>query len=197
MYHCVRFLLVVPVLMLSQVSYAATWDIDPAHTKAQFAVRHLMVSTVRGSFPKVSGTIQLDEQDFTKSTIQAALDANSLDTGVEKRDQHLKSPDFFDVAKHPTLTFTSKKIQKVGDGQYDVTGDLTMHDVTKEVMLKVEGQPKPFRDPNGMMRIGGMATTKINRKDFGLTWNQALETGGVLIGDDVTITIDVELMQKP
>jgi polyisoprenoid-binding protein YceI len=197
MSHCVRFLSVVSILMLSQVSHASTWNIDPAHTKAQFAVRHLMVSTVRGSFPKVSGTIQLDEHDFTKSTIQAALDANSLDTGVEKRDQHLKSPDFFDVAKYPTLTFISKKIQKVGDGQYDVTGDLTMHGVTKEVMLKVEGQPKPFRDPNGMMRIGGMATTKINRKEFGLTWNQALETGGVLIGDDVTITIDVELVQKP
>ena len=197
MYAYVRSLLVVPVLLWSQVSHASTWDIDPAHTKAQFAVRHLMVSTVRGSFLKVSGTIQLDEQDFTKSTIQTALDANSLDTGVEKRDQHLKSPDFFDVAKYPTLTFTSKKIHKVGDGHYDVTGDLTMHGVTKEVMLKVEGQPKPFRDPNGMMRIGGLATTKINRKDFGLTWNQALETGGVLIGDDVTITIDVELVQKP
>jgi polyisoprenoid-binding protein YceI len=196
MYRFGHFLLMVTVLLLSQVSHASTWEIDPAHTNAQFAVRHLMVSTVRGNFTKVSGTVHLDDQDPTKSTIQATLDATSLDTRVEKRDQHLKSPDFFDVAKYPTLTFTSKTIQKVGDGQFHVTGDLTIHGVTKEVVLKVEGQPQPFRDPTGVMRIGGLATTKINRKDFGLTWNKALETGGVLVGDDVDITIDVEFVQK-
>lgn len=190
------FILMAAVLFAPQVSGASTWQIDPAHTNAQFAVRHLMVSTVRGNFTKINGTVQLDDQDPTKSTIQATLDAASLDTRVEKRDQHLKSPDFFDVTKYPTLTFTSKKIQKVGDGQFQVTGDLTIHGVTKEVVLKVEGQPQPFRDPTGVMRVGGLATTKINRKDFGLTWNQALETGGVLVGDDVDITIDVELVQK-
>lgn len=196
MYRTTGFILLATALLAPQVSGAATWQIDPAHTSAQFAVRHLMVSTVRGNFTKINGTVQLDDQDSTKSTIQATIDAASLDTRVEKRDQHLKSPDFFDVVKFSTLTFTSKNIQKVGERQFQVTGDLTIRGVTKEVVLKVEGQPQPFRDPTGVMRVGGLATTKINRKDFGLTWNQALETGGVLVGDEVDITIDVELVQK-
>jgi len=189
-------LITVVALAIPIVGQASTWDIDPAHTNAQFAIRHMMISTVRGSFTKVSGAVNLDEQDPTKSTIEATIDAASVDTHNEKRDQDLKSPNFFDVAKYPTITFKSKKIEQAGEGKFKVTGDLTIHGVTKEVVLNVEGQPKPFKDPFGKNRIGGMATTKINRKDFGLTWTKALETGGVLVGDDVDITIDTELTQK-
>lgn len=176
---------------------ASVWEIDPAHSSAQFAIRHLMVSTVRGEFSKVSGTVNLDEQDPTKSTVEAAIDTSSLNTRIAKRDDHLKSPDFFDIAQYPTMTFKSKKIEAVGENKFKVTGDLTLHGVTKEVVLNVEGSPKPIKDPMGKMRIGGGVTTKINRKDFGLAYNKALETGGVLIGEEVDITIDVELTQKP
>jgi polyisoprenoid-binding protein YceI len=174
----------------------SVWEIDPAHTSAQFAVRHLMVSTVRGEFGKTTGTLTLDGQDPTKSMLDATIDATSLNTRITKRDDHLKSPDFFDVAQYPTITFKSKKIESAGEGKFKVTGDLTMHGITKEVMLNVEGSTKPTKDPAGKMRLGGGATTKINRKDFGLAYNKALETGGVLIGEDVDITIDVELTQK-
>jgi polyisoprenoid-binding protein YceI len=174
---------------------AAMWDIDSAHTSAQFAIRHLMVSTVRGDFRKVTGTVNLNEQDVTKSTIDATIDVSSINTGIEKRDEHLRSPDFFDVAKHPTMTFKSKKIEKVGEGKLKVTGDLTLHGTTKEVVLDFEGNLTPVKDPMGKTRIGGMATTKINRKDFGLAWNKALETGGVVVGEEATITIDTELTQ--
>lgn len=175
---------------------AATWTIDPAHTSAQFAVRHLMVSTVRGEFGKVSGTVNLDEQDPTKATIDATIDATSINTRVAKRDEHLKNPDFLDVAKYPTITFKSKKIEKVGDTKFKVTGDLTLHGVTKEVVLDVEGSPTPIKDPSGNPRMGGVATTKINRQDFGLQWNRTLEAGGVVVGDEVSITIDIELTRK-
>jgi polyisoprenoid-binding protein YceI len=178
------------------LSHAAMWDIDPAHTSAQFAVRHLMVSTVRGEFGKVSGTVSLDEQDPSKSSLEATIDTASINTRVEKRDQHLKSPDFLDVAKYPTMTFKSKKIEKVSDTKFKVTGDLTLHGVTKEVVLDVEGSPKAFKDPSGNLRVGGVATTKINRQDFSVQWSKALETGGVVAGDEVAITIDVELTKK-
>lgn len=194
-----RFILSITTIIalaIPTAGRASTWDIDPAHTNAQFAIRHFMISTVRGSFTKVSGRVGLDEQDPTKSTIEATIDASSIDTRNEKRDQDLKSPNFFDVAKYPTLTFKSKKIEQAGEGKFKVTGDLTIHGVTKEVVLNVEGSPKPMKDPFGNTRIGGMATTKINRKDFGLTWSKTLETGGVVVGDDVDITIDVELTQK-
>jgi len=188
--------IIVAVLGLPLLSHGAIWDIDPAHTSAQFAVRHLMVSTVRGEFSKVSGTINLDEQDPTKSSLEATIDTASINTRVEKRDQHLKSPDFLDVAKYPTIAFKSKKIEKVSDTNFKVTGDLTLHGVTKEVVLEVEGSTKASKDPSGNLRIGGVATTKINRQDFGVQWNKALETGGVVVGDEVTITIDVELTKK-
>ena len=175
---------------------AAVYDIDPAHTSAQFAIRHLMVSTVRGDFRKVTGTVNLDEQDVTKSIIDAKIDVASINTGIEKRDEDLRSPNFFDVAKYPTMTFKSKKIQKAGEGKYKITGDLTLHGTTKEVVLDFEGNLTPIKDPMGKTRIGGMATTKINRKDFGLAWNKALETGGVVVGDEATITIDTELTQQ-
>jgi len=190
------FTFIAMILAVPAAGKASVWEIDPAHTSAQFAIRHLMVSTVRGDFRKVSGKVNLDDQDVTKSTVDATIDVASIDTGIAKRDDHLRSADFFDVAKYPTMTFKSKKIQKgSGDGNYKITGDLTLRGVTKEVVLDFEGNLKPVKSPQGKTLIGGMATTKINRKDFGLTWNAALETGGVAVGEDVTITIDIEMTQ--
>jgi polyisoprenoid-binding protein YceI len=187
---------VIATLALPTLGQATVWEIDPAHTSAQFAIRHLMVSTVRGDFRKVSGKVDLNDQDVTKSTVEATIDVASVDTGIAKRDDHLRSPDFFDVAKYPTITFKSKKIQKgSGDGNLKITGDLTMHGVTKEVVLDFDGSLKPVKSPQGKTLIGGMASTKINRKDYGLTWNAALETGGVAVGEDVVITIDIEMTQ--
>jgi len=176
------------------VASASTWQIDSAHTSAQFAVRHLMVSTVRGTLGKVTGVVILDEADPTKSSVEASIDATTIDTREPKRDAHLKSPDFFDVAKYPTITFKAKKVTKVSDSKFQVTGDLTLHGVTKEVTLDAEGLPKPFKDPMGNFKLGGMVTTKLNRKDFGIEWNKSLDGGGVLVSDAVDVTIDVELI---
>ena len=181
---------------LPGLAFASAWDIDTAHSAAQFSVRHLAVSNVRGEFGKITGTLQLDDKDITKSTVEATIDVTSINTREEKRDQHLKSPDFFDVAKFPTITFKSKKVAKEGSDRLKVTGDLTIHGVTKEVVLQVDGPAKPIKDPWGNTKTGVTATTKINRKDFGLTWNKALETGGLVVGDEVSITLDVELQQK-
>ena len=191
-----RKLLIVVALGLPSLARAATWNLDPAHTSVQFSVRHLMVSTVRGAFAKVTGTAQVDEKDLTRTKIQATIDAASIDTRVEKRDAHLKSPDFLDVAKYPTITFVSKKIEQVDPGHFKVTGDLTLHGVTREVSLNVEGPTPEIKDPQGEVRAGAQATTKINRKDFGVTWNLALEAGGVAVSDEVTITIDVEATKE-
>ena len=173
-----------------------TWQIDPDHTSAQFAIRHLMVSTVRGTIGPVTGTVTIDDTDLTKSSVTAAIDAKGIDTRNQKRDDHLRSPEFFDVAKYPTLNFTSKKVEKASDGHYRVLGDLTIHGVTKEAVLDVSGSPTPMKDPFGNTKLGGSATTRINRKDFGLNWSKSLDGGGVMLGDDVDITIDVELVKK-
>jgi polyisoprenoid-binding protein YceI len=191
-----RKLLIAVALTLPAFARAATWSLDPAHTSVQFSVRHLMVSTVRGAFGKVSGTVAVDEKDLTRSKIQATIDAASIDTRVEKRDTHLKSPDFLDVAKYPTITFVSKKIEQASPGHFKVTGDLTLHGVTREVSLDVEGPTPEIKDSRGNIRAGAEATTTINRKDFGLTWNQVLEAGGVAVGDEVKITIDVEATKE-
>jgi len=183
-------------LAFGSAADAATFDIDPAHTSAQFAVRHLMVSTVRGTLGKVSGTVNLDDADVTKSSVDATIDVAGIDTREPKRDAHLKSPDFLDAAKYPTITFKSKKVAKITDDKYQVTGDLTLHGVTKEVVLDAEGSPKPFTDPMGNTKLGGAVHTKINRQDFGVAWNKALEGGGLVVSDDVEITIDIELMKK-
>jgi polyisoprenoid-binding protein YceI len=176
---------------------ASMWKIDPAHASAQFAVRHLMVSTVRGTLGKVAGTVNLDEADLIKSSVEASIDVTAIDTREPKRDAHLKSPDFFDVAKYPAITFKSKKVTKLGETKFQVTGDLTMHGVTKEVVLDVEGSATSFKDPTGHLKLGGIATTKLNRQNFGLQWNKALDGGGVVLGDDVAVTIDVELIREP
>lgn len=187
---------IVLALRVTALADTSVWEIDPAHSSTLFAVRHLMVSTVRGEFGKVIGTVTLDENDPTKSSIEATIDTTSINTRNAKRDEHLKGPDFFEVEKYPTITFQSKKIEAVGEGTFKVTGDLTMHGVTKEVVLDVEGATTPVKDPMGRMKLGGGATTTLNRKDFGIVYNRTLETGGILIGEEVEVTIDVELTRQ-
>jgi polyisoprenoid-binding protein YceI len=165
------------------------WNIDPNHTAAQFSVRHLGISTVRGAFTKVTGTVQYDSANPAKTVIDATIDANSIDTRVEMRDNDLRSPHFFDAAKFPTLTFKSKKVEAAEAGKLKVTGDLTIHGVTKEAVLDVEGPSAPIKDPRGNQRMGASASTKINRQDFGLTADSGL------VGDDIPITIDLEMVQ--
>jgi polyisoprenoid-binding protein YceI len=176
--------------------HAAQWEFDPEHTGVHFKVRHLMVSSVRGEFEKVTGKIVYDEADVTKSTADITIDPASINTRVAKRDEHLRSPDFLDVKKYPAITFKSKRVEKAGDGTLKMTGDLTIRDVTKEVVLAVEGPSPEIRDPWGNHRVGGQATAKIHRKDFGLAWNKVVEAG-VVVGDEVEITIDVEIYKKP
>jgi polyisoprenoid-binding protein YceI len=175
---------------------ADTFEIDTAHSSSGFSVRHLMVSNVKGEFAKVTGTLNLDDKDVTKSTVEATIDVNTLTTREPKRDEHLKSPEFFDAAKYPTITFKSTKVEKAGEGKLAVTGDLTLHGVTKPVVLAVEGPTAEQKDPWGNTKRGASASTKISRKEFGLTWNKALETGGAMIGDEVAINIDLELNKK-
>jgi polyisoprenoid-binding protein YceI len=177
---------------------ASVWEVDSAHSSTEFSVKHMMVSSAKGRFDKVTGTLNLDDKNPTKSTIELTIDANTIDTHEPKRDAHLKSPDFFDTAKFPTITFKSTKIEKAGKGKYKVTGDLTMHGVTKPVTLAVDGPTAPLKNPFGSTSSGASATGKINRKDWGLTWNKPLEAaGGVLVGDEVTINVDLELTSKP
>jgi len=172
-----------------------TWNIDPVHTVAEFKVRHMMISNVKGHFTGVTGVLTLNEQDITKSHVEASIDAASINTREADRDTHLKSADFLDVEKFPKLTFTSTRVARTGEGELRVEGDLMIHGVTRKVEFAVEGPTPPGKDPWGNTRIGWTATTKINRKDFGLTWNTTLETGGILVGDEVSITFDVEAIK--
>jgi polyisoprenoid-binding protein YceI len=191
-------LLAVAVLCLGApgLLHAAPWEFDPEHTGVHFKVRHLMVSSVRGDFGSVSGKIVYDEADVTKSTADITIDAASINTRIAKRDEHLRSPDFLDVAKYPAITFRSKRVENAGDGRLKMTGDLAIRGVTKEVVLTIEGPTPPIKDPWGNYRVGGQATTKIHRKEFGLVWNKVVEAG-VVVGDEVEITIDVEIFRKP
>lgn len=173
---------------------AETWNIDPAHTTVEFSVRHMMISNVKGQFEKLSGTIAANGNDPSSVQISAVIDAASINTRVEKRDAHLKSAAFLDVDKYPTITFKSTKVEAAGSNKWKVTGDLTLHGVTKPVVLEVE-TTAPIKDPSGKTRAGASATTKIDRKDFGVTWNKPMETGGVLVGEDVSIAIEVEAVQ--
>ncbi len=183
-------------LSLPAGAATSTWQIDPNHSAAQFAVRHLAISTVRGAFTKVSGTVQFDDKDISKSFVEVTIDAASVDTRVPDRDKDLRSDHFFEVEKYPTLTFKSTKVEQVEAGKLKVTGDLTIHGVTKQVVLDVEGPTAPVKDPWGNQRAAANATTKINRQDFGVKWNAKMDNGGWVVGDDVAITIDVELVQK-
>ncbi len=173
-----------------------TYKIDPAHSSAQFVVRHMMISNVRGGFSGVQGTIEYDPDNPSESRIDVVIDASKISTLEEQRDAHLKSPDFLHVERHPTITFKSKKIVRAGDGEWKVTGDLTIHGVTKEVVLNAEGPTPEGKDPFGNTRIGASASTKIKRSDFGLTWNAALETGGILVGDDLKIELEVSAIRS-
>jgi polyisoprenoid-binding protein YceI len=170
---------------------AGTWQIDPAHAFVEFKVRHLMVSSVKGTFTKVEGTVEVDDADLAKAALKVTIDTN-----IAKRDEHLRSPDFFDVAKFPTMTFVSKKVIPASGGGGKVIGDLTIRGVTREVTLDVAEFTPAIKDPWGNQRRGATASALINRKDFGLTWNAALEAGGVAVGDEVRISLDVELIKK-
>jgi len=178
------------------VSQTVTYVIDPSHSTAGFKVRHLMVSNVRGEFSDVAGTVVFDAEDSANSKVEAAIDATTIQTRDNQRDQHLKSADFFDVEKFPKITFISKKVAPVGEGEWRVVGDLSIHGVTKEVVLDVEGPTPEVKDPWGNIKIGATATTKVNRKDFGLGWNVALEAGGVLVGDEVAIQLELEMTRQ-
>lgn len=175
---------------------SATYKIDPAHSAAHVVARHMMITNVRGSFSNIQGTVTWDPAHPEQSTVEVAIDATTIATGVPDRDAHLKSADFLDAATFPTITFKSTKVTIEGEGEAKVTGDLTIHGVTKPVVLKVEGPTTEGKDPWGNTRIGASATTKIKRSDFGLTWNAALETGGVLVGDDLKIEIEVSLIKS-
>jgi len=172
-----------------------TWNLDPVHSVAEFEVKHMMISNVKGQFPKVTGTLTLDESDLANSHVEASIEVASIETRDPQRDAHLKSADFFDVEKFPTLSFKSTGIRTVRDGELAVEGNLTIHGVTRKVLFAVEGPTPSAKDPWGNTRVGVSATTKINRKDFGLTWNAALETGGILVGNEVTITLDVQFVK--
>jgi len=189
-----RFALTLVTMLAMAASAAAqagSWKIDPNHTSAQFSVRHLGVSTVRGAFMKVSGSATYDSSDASKISLEATIDANSVDTRVEMRDNDLRSPNFLDVQKYPTITFHSKQVKVAAPGKVQIVGDLTIHGVTKEVSLDVDGPSAPIKDPWGNQRVGASASTKISRKDFGVNGLPAV------VGDEVTITIDAELIQSP
>jgi polyisoprenoid-binding protein YceI len=175
---------------------ATEYSIDSAHSAAQFAVRHLMVSNVRGEFGKLTGKVVYDEAKPAATTVEASVDVSTVTTREPKRDEHLKSPDFFDAAKYPAFTFKSTTVKKTAQG-LDVTGELTIHGVSKTVVLHVSGITKEIKDPFGLLRRGATATTVINRKDFGMSWNKNLDGGGVVVGDEVTITLDIEVTRKP
>ncbi len=183
------------VVALPVLAHADTWQIDSSHTNVEFTVRNMMISNVKGQFQKTTGTITANGNDAASAKIDVSIDASSVDTRVERRDAHLKSPDFLDVAKYPTITFKSTKVEAEGPNKWKVTGDLTLHGVTKQVALEVEGSGAPVQ-VMGNTRVGASATTKIKRGDFGLTWNKALEAGGVLVGEEVAISIDIEAVKK-
>lgn len=193
-----RQLLLVAVSLLSGIPAIAQttgWNIDPNHSTAQFTVRHLAISNVSGNFTKVTGTVQLNEKDITQSQVNAVIDASSIDTRVPDRDKDLRSPNFLDVDKYPTLEFKSKRIVNSG-GKLQMIGDLTLHGTTREVTLDIDGPTPELNDPWGNVRRGFSATTTINRKDYGVVWNHTLASGEAVVGDNVKIQIDVEIVRK-
>ena len=179
----------------AQEQAISTWAIDPGHSTAEFAVKHLMVSTVKGRFKSLAGSLTIDEQDPTRSVIAAAIDVASVDTGAEQRDDHLRSDDFFNAEKFPQILFQGTKIDHKDGDEWLLSGDLTIRDVTKPVVLDVEFEGRA-NDPWGGERAGFTATTKISRKDFGVNWNGAIEAGGVVVGDQVKITLNIEAVKQ-
>jgi polyisoprenoid-binding protein YceI len=192
-----RSLIVLVLVIAAPIAASAdTWQIDPGHSTVGFTVRHMTISSVRGQFDKFTGTITSKGSDPASVSIDVTIDTASIDTRSSDRDADLKSANFLDVAKYPTMTFKSKKIEAAGTGKWKVVGDLTLHGVTREVTLAVEGPTAPIKDPWGNTRAGASATTKISRKNFGLTWNKAIEAGGAVVGDEVSVSIDVEAIKK-
>jgi len=194
-----RFIATVIVLLpfaFPFLSYGATWQVDPSHSSFEFKIRHLTVSNVKGNFTKPTGTVTIDDQDITRLKVDVVIEAASINTGHAKRDEHLRNEDFFDVSKHPNIIFVSKKVTRLGPERLNVTGDLTIRGVTREITMDVEGPTPEVKDPSGTLRRGATATGKINRKDFGLTWNRVLDTGGLVVGDEVTLYVEVELIKK-
>jgi polyisoprenoid-binding protein YceI len=184
------------VLILPAPAATSTWQIDPAHTAAGFSVKHMMIATVRGQFKGVKGTVNWDDQDISKSSIEVSIDATTVDTGEAKRDTDLKSANFFDVATYPTITFKSTKVEQVSAGKLKITGDLTIHGITKQVALDVEGPSNAIKDPYGKTRVAANATTTINRLDYGIRWNTKMDNGSVIVSDQVNISIDVEMTRQ-
>jgi len=185
------------LLSLPAFAGTTTYQIDPRHSSAQFAVTHLMISTVRGEFHGVTGAVVVDDSDVAKSSVDVTIDATTVDTREPDRDKHLKSADFFDVANHPTITFKSTKVEAAEPGKLKVTGGLTIRGVTKQVVLDVTVPKSPIKDPWGQQRTAVSGTTKINRQDFGVAWNKSLDSGGVVVGDSVDINLDVEMAVPP
>lgn len=181
------------ITALSCSVFASEWKMDPAHSSASFGVKHMMVSTVHGSFNKLTGTVSYDPANPGATNVNVTIDASTVNTRDDDRDKDLKSPNFFDVAKYPRMSFVSKKAV-FSNGKVELTGDLTIHGVTKETTFHVEGPTPPIKDPWGNTRVGASATTRINRKDFGLTWNKTTDAGGVVVGDDVDLELEVELV---
>jgi polyisoprenoid-binding protein YceI len=184
------------VLSLPAGASTSEWKIDPQHSSAQFSVRHMAISSVRGAFSKVNGTIVLDDKDVAKSTVDVTIDVSTVDTREPARDNDLRSDKFFDVAHFPVMTFKSKRVEQVAPGKLKVTGDLTIRGTTKEVVLDVEGPTPSVKDPWGNVRAAATATSKVNRQDFGVKWNATLDNGGVVVGDDVNIVIDAEMIKQ-
>jgi len=184
------------VLFIPVFTYAATWQMDPDHSSFQFKIRHLTVSNVKGDFSKSRGVVMIDDQNITHLKVEVFIDAASINTGHAQRDEHLRGPDFFEVTKYPTITFVSKKVIKTEPNRLKVVGDLTIHGVTREITVDVEGPTPEVKDPWGNFRRGATATAKINRRDFGLTWNKVLDSGGLVVGDEVNIYVEVELVRK-
>lgn len=179
----------------STTTAVAPWQIDPAHSNAHFTVRHMMISNVKGQFSGITGTATLVPGDLTRSSVDIAIDVTTINTHDAQRDAHLKSADFLEAEKHPTMTFRSTRVEVVGEGELRVAGDLTLHGVTKPVVLNVEGPTEVVKDPWGYQRWGASATAKINRREFGLNFNALLETGGAVVGDEIKISLDVEFVR--
>jgi polyisoprenoid-binding protein YceI len=185
------------VLTVPANAGTTTYQLDPMHTSAGFGVTHLMISTVRGAFHGVTGTVVWDDADVTKSSVNVTISVATVDTQEPGRDKDLKSPNFFDVEKFPTMTFQSTKVEQIAPGELKITGDLTIHGVTKQVVLNATAPKSPIKDTWGLTRSAASATAKVNRKDFGLNWNKNLDSGGVMIGDEVNITLDMEMIIPP
>lgn len=195
MRNVIKSVTVVAGLLAAQGALASSWSVDSRHSRVGFLVKHMMVSEVYGGFRKFSGTLVLDDKDVTKSTVTVEIDPASLDTADGDRDGHVKGADFLDVEKFPKMTFKSTKVEKMGN-QLKVTGNLQIKDVTKEVVLMVDGPSAEMKTPMGTTMSAVKATGTFNRKDFGLVWNKVLETGGVALGEDITLQIDVELAKN-